>query len=165
MGRSRYCNNGGDDMRPPSNPGTSFCYACESITSGWCDPFTCPIDSDEGLDGSLSNTCPKCCNDDALARQCPENQYRLRKERCENEWAIWAGSLLTAGGMGMLGFVQALVMVPPLAYFYRQYKADKFKKPDDATEWPGVCCCTGQEYLQGILRSHIVCLVLGGCIP
>ena len=39
------------------------------LTAGWCDPYTCPVDSatdgtDSAIGGSLQNTCVDCCRDE-----------------------------------------------------------------------------------------------------
>lgn len=142
------------------------CSTCVGLTAGWCDPVTCPIDSDSGIGGSLQNTCTDCCSDDALLVQCPLEEWNLLAERCENELAVWAGAVLSGAGMSGLFLFQVLFMFVPLYIFYTRNSLGAFDKPENAEEWPqAICCLSGDEYLSGIMKSHIVCVLLGGCIP
>lgn len=142
------------------------CESCMGLTPGWCDPYTCPIDSDTGIGGSLQNTCTDCCLDDALLVQCPLEEWNLLNDRCENRLAVWAGAALSTAGMSGLFFLQLVIMVVPLGIFTARKKRGVFDPEQWPERWPEeICCCTSAEYLETILKSHLFVVFLGGLLP
>ena len=77
-----------------------------------------------------------------------------------------AGAWLSAAGLSGLFLFQIVAMALPLGIFHMRNKRGAFDAPDDAKEWPAeIWFCAGDEYLGTIMKSHLVCVTLGGMIP
>jgi len=67
-----------------------------------------------------------------------------------------------------LFLVQLAAMAVPLGIFLTRKKAGKFEWSEaDVADWPVTSCCncSGEDYLGGVLQSHIICVGIGGLIP